>query len=127
MNYALLKFISAIFFTSLAFIFVPPIAQEQGWMETVPTFSVEIVSTLTLLTLAVFYYLQKIQKADPHNFIQAYMLSITVKMVVGCALIVIIIFMDRDGAIANALLFILSYFSLTGIEISFLWKGRTTA
>ena len=122
MNHALLKFISAILFTSLAFIFVPHIAQEQDWIESVPSFSVEIVSTLALLTLALFYYLQKIQKSDTQKFIQSYMLSITVKMLVGCALILVIIFMDREGAIANALLFILSYFSLTGVEIIFLMR-----
>lgn len=124
MNHVLLKFVSTVFFVSLAFIFVPPWAVEQSWMEAIPSFSVEIVSVLALLTMVLFAYLQKIQKANPQKFIQSYLLSITVKMVVGCVLILVIIFMDREGAIANALLFILSYFSLTGIEIFFLLKGR---
>ena len=126
MNHVLLKFISIILFTSLAFIFTPYIVLKQGWIESVPSFSIEIVSVLALLTLALFYYLQKIQQSNPQKFIQLYLLSITVKMVVGCVLILVIIFMDKEGAIANALLFILSYFLFTGVEIFFLWKGRTT-
>ncbi len=125
MKHILVKFVSTIFFLSLVFIFVPDVALEQGWIESAPSFSIEIVSTLTFLTLALYYYLQKVQRSNPEKFIQSYMLSITVKMVVGCTLILILIFMDRVGAIANALLFILSYFSLTAIEIFFLLKGRT--
>ena len=125
MNHVLLKFISTIFFTSLVFIFTPHIALKQGWIESVPSFSIEIVSVLALLTLALFYYLLKIQKSNSQKFVQSYMLSITVKMLVGCVMILVIIFMDRESAIANSLLFILSYFLFTGVEIFFLWKGRT--
>lgn len=124
MNHVLLKFVSTVFFVSLAFIFVPHWAVEQSWIDSIPSFSVEIITVLALLTLALFGYLQRTQKSNPQKFIQSYLLSITVKMVVGCVLILVIIFMDREGAITNALLFILSYFSLTGIEIFFLLKGR---
>ena len=127
MKHALLKFVCTVFFTSLAFIFSPHLAQEQGWIHSRPSFSVEIVSVLAFLTLALFYYLLNIQQSRPEKFVQSYMLSITVKMLVGCALILVIIFMDREGAIANALLFILSYFSMTGIEIFFLLRAKANA
>ncbi len=127
MKHVLVKFVSAILLVSLAFIFVPHVALEQGWIELEPSFSIEIVSFLAFLTLALFYYLQKTQQSSPQKFIQSYMLSITVKMLLGCVLILVIIFTDKDGAIANALLFILSYFSLTSIEIFFLLKGKSVS
>ena len=120
MKHVLIKFVSAILLVSLAFIFVPRLALEQGWIELEPSFSLEIVSSLAFLTLALFYYLQKIQQSSPQKFIQSYMLSITVKMLLGCVLILVMIFTDRHGAITNALLFILSYFTFTALDIAFL-------
>jgi hypothetical protein len=125
MNHVLLKFTSTIFFTSLAFIVIPFIAQAQGWIQSAPSFSIEIVLVLALLTLVLFFNLQNIQKANPQKFIQSYILSITLKMAVGCALILAIIFINQESSMSNALLFLSTYFIFTGIEIFFLWKGRT--
>jgi len=124
MNSVLLKFVSTILFISLAYIFFPFIALGQGWAESVPSFTVQIVLTLAITTSLIFFFLQRIKRINPQKFIQSYLLSITVKMILGCLLILIIIFSDREGAFANALLFILYYFSLTGIEIFFLLKVK---
>lgn len=127
MRHVFFKFIIAIFIISLGFIFLPYLAVEQGWIISVPSFAVEIIFTVGVITMAVFYFLQKIQKSNPQGFVQLYLLSIAIKMLVGCVLILIIIFMDRAGAMANALLFIVSYFVLTSIEIFFLLKESTKA
>lgn len=127
MNHRLLKFIVAVTFVSLAFIFIPILAKAQHWIGEVPTYSIEITSILAILTVIIFFFLANIQKESPQKFVQSYMLSITLKMLIGCALILILIFVDREGAIPNAMLFILSYFLFTGVEIFFLWKGNSIA
>ena len=73
-------------------------AVEQNWIKASPSFGVEIISALSLITTVVFYLLQRIQKADPVKFIESYLLSVVFKMGVGCAFILIVIFDD----IANA-------------------------
>ena len=127
MKHVLLKFIGTLFITSLAFVLMPGLAVELGWIASEPTYSSEIIFTLALITIILFYRLNKIQKSNPQGFVQFYLFSIAVKMVVGCVLILVIIFTDREGAMANALLFIVSYFTLTSIEIFFLLKGKTIA
>jgi hypothetical protein len=124
MNRLLLKFVGTVLFTSLAFIFFPLVARSQGWSELVPSYGIEIVLPLAITTSLIFFFLQRIKMGSPQKFIQSYLLSITVKMILGCLLILIIIFMDRAGAFGNALLFILYYFWLTGIEIFFLLKVK---
>ena len=126
MKSILLKFISTVIVLSLAFIFVPYLAVEQGWIEAVPSYLIEIIFTLALTTALLFYFLHKIQKSNPQGFIQLYLFSIALKMIVGCVLILVIIFVDEPGAMMNALFFIVSYFTLTGIEIFFLLRGKTS-
>jgi hypothetical protein len=124
MNRVLLKFIGTILFTSLAFISFPLVARGKGWIESVPSFAIEIVLPLAITTSLIFFFLQRIKMVHPQKFIPSYLLSITVKMILGCLLILIIIFIDREGAFGNAFLFILYYFSLTAIEIFFLLKVK---
>ncbi len=124
MNRLLLKFVGTVLFTSLVFIFFPLVARGQGWSELVPSYAIEIILLLAITTSLIFFFLRRIKMGNPQKFIQSYLLSITVKMILGCLLILIIIFMDREGAFGNALLFILYYFSLTGIEIFFLLKVK---
>ena len=119
-KHILLKFIITIFITSLVLLFIPHIAVEQNWIKASPSYGVEIISALALITTAVFYLLQRIQKADPVKFVESYLLSVVFKMGVGCAIILTVILIDRQGAMANALLFIVTYFSMTGLEIFFL-------
>jgi hypothetical protein len=122
MKHVLLKFIVTLFIASLAFVLMPGLAVKQGWIASEPTYSSEIIFTLGLITIILFHRLHKIQKTNPQGFVQFYLFSIAVKMVVGCVLILVIIFMDREGAIANALLFILGYFLFTILEIIFLMR-----
>ncbi len=124
MNQQLLKFTVTVLIVSAAFIAIPIVAMSRNWIQLAPTFAIEIVFTLALITTVLFNFLVQVQKSNPHGFVQRYMLSITIKMVVGGILILVVIFMDRAAAMANALLFILYYFVLTGIEIFFLLSRR---
>lgn len=116
----MLKFIITIFIVSIVLIVIPHVAVELDWVKSSPSYGVEIVSVLALITTAVFYFLQRIQQAEPVKFIQSYLLSVVFKMGVGCVIILTVILMDRLGAMTNALIFIVTYFSMTGTEIFFL-------
>ena len=126
MKQVVLKFIGSILVTSLLIELASQVALKRAWISTAPSFSILIIDALALVTLVLFAFLQDVQKSNPQKFLQRYLLSITVKMVVGCALILALIFIDRESAMANALIFIASYFSFTTIEIFFLLKGKTT-
>ena len=123
MKHVLLKFICTLFVTALAFVLIPGLAVEQGWIASEPTYSSEIIFTLALITTLLFQRLNKIQQSNAQVFIQFYLFSIVIKMVVGCVLILIIIFIDKAGATMNALLFIISYFAFTALEIGFLLQS----
>ena len=118
------QFIIAIISVSLTFIFIGYFALLQGWIRSIPSFTIEIILSLAIVTTAVFYYLQRIQKSKPQEIIQSYLLSIMVKMVGGCVIIMAVILADRAGAMANAMVFFVGYFLFTSIEIFFLVKGR---
>src|SRR6478735_1306654 len=126
MKQVVLKFISAILVTSILIELASRVALKRAWISAAPSFSILIIAALALVTLVLFAFLQDVQKSNPQKFLQRYLLSITVKMVVGCALILTLIFIDKESAMANALIFIASYFSFTAIEIFFLLKGKTT-
>ena len=94
---------------------------------TLPSFGKEIIIYMALTTGGVYYLLQK--KAGGNLFTQTYLLSIVLKMLAGCAFILIIILADRQGAPANAVLFIVAYLAYTAAEVVFLYhtvsNGRT--
>ncbi len=118
----MLKFTITIFITSLVLLFIPRIAVEQDWIRSSPSYGVEIISVLALITMAVFYLLQRIQKADPQRVVHFYLLTIVIKMGVGSAFILIVIFVDIANAKLNAAFFLFSYIFYTALEIGFLVK-----
>ena len=93
---------------------------QYQWFGTVPTFSLEIIFFLGISTAVIFYLL--IRRSGTPAFTQAYLLSIVLKMLVSSAFILVVIFRDRSGAFENALLFIVSYFLFTALEVGFLFK-----
>lgn len=74
---------------------------------------------MSFITTVIFLYLYRMTR--PSHFVQLYLLSMVVKLV-GCLVFLIFIVMeDRDGALANAVYFMVSYFIFTTTEIAFLY------
>lgn len=94
------------------------LGNNQGWMVK-PSCVWETVLFPALSTLLVFWFLTRFAN---NSFIQAYLASIVFKLLVNGGFILIIIFLDRSEAAANAVLFILSYFVFTALEIGFLFN-----
>jgi inner membrane protein involved in colicin E2 resistance len=94
---------------------------HYGWVDTMPSFAVPVVLVVGLSTGLIYFLL--VRRAEQDTFTQAYLLSIVLKMLSFSVFILIVIFSDREGAFANALIFLVSYFVFTGVEVGFLY-GR---
>lgn len=94
-----------------------------GWIVTEPTFSSIIIVFLTLTTIIIYYKLIHTSQA---LFTQFYLLSIAVKMLAYLGFVVFMVLEDRLAAVANVVLFMITYFTFTILEIAFLY-GRISA
>ncbi len=96
------------------------IGGQQHWFAPIPSYAYEIIFFLGICTLVIFYFL--IKRSRSPAFTQAYLLSVVLKMIGYGAFILVIIFRDREGAVANALLFMVVYVLFTAFEVGFLFK-----
>lgn len=90
-----------------------------NWFS-VPSFISWTLSYFFVTTLIVYYVLTKPYGAMA--FSQLYLLSMVMKLFTGCAFIFIVIYSDQAGAAGNALLFVVSYFLYTALEVIFLYR-----
>lgn len=84
-----------------------------------PSFLNVIMSSLFGATWLVYYF---VQKTSSQNFVKDYLLTIVVKLLAGGIFISLLIYLDKDGAEANAILFMAAYLLLTGLEVGFLFR-----
>ncbi len=97
-------------------------AVAAGWVSRQladPSFLVLILSALAVATWLVYWF---IQKTRPGDFIKNYLLTIVLKLLAGGIFIFILLYADRPGADANAILFMAAYFLFTGLEVGFLYR-----
>jgi hypothetical protein len=90
-----------------------------AWYLAQPSFLVLMLSSLSTATWIVFFFMQKTRSED---FIKNYLLTIVLKLLGGGIFVSILIYADQSGEEANAILFMVSYFLLTGLEVGFLFK-----
>ncbi|HLT72003.1 MAG TPA: hypothetical protein VKZ75_05100 [Cyclobacteriaceae bacterium] len=95
-------------------------ALRLGWIDQAPSYYVEILIFVFLTTLILFTYLYR-AAPGPH-FVQFYLLTMVLKLLGYAAFGLIIILSDRDGAASNAVLFIITYFAFTALEVVFLYR-----
>lgn len=96
--------------------------KAMGWIKAVPTYLAEIVAALSLSTLFIYYKLRKIPLDQPGVFTRSYLMSIVLKLLFGGAFILAVVFLDRNAAVGNGAVFVLSYLGFTGLEVTFLSK-----
>jgi uncharacterized membrane protein YdfJ with MMPL/SSD domain len=97
------------------------IGGQQHWLNTTPSFATEIILFLGISTIVIFYFL--IKHTRSRSFTQAYLVSMVLKMLAYAAFILVIIFSDKAGAGANAVLFLVAYLLFTGLEVGFLFPA----
>jgi hypothetical protein len=84
-----------------------------------PSFLMAILVTLSAATWLVYFFVQRARQED---FIRNYLLTIVAKLLAGGIFVFVLLFLDKDGAEANAIFFMASYFLLTGLEVGFLFS-----
>jgi hypothetical protein len=84
----------------------------MGLIDTMPSYWLEILLLLSVSTIAIFYFLQKMKAAEPLDFVKS------------GVFIFILIKLDPAGATANALFFMISYLFFTSYEVIVLTKKK---
>ncbi len=84
-----------------------------------PSFLILILSALAITTWLVYFF---IQRANREDFIRNYLLTIVVKLLAGGIFIFTLLYIDKPGSAANAILFMVAYLLFTGLEVGFLFK-----
>ncbi|HEX7015567.1 MAG TPA: hypothetical protein VF191_08640 [Cyclobacteriaceae bacterium] len=100
-------------------------ARHVGWLVQVPSYFFEILVFVSLTTLVLFSYLHKIPAGK--QFVQFYLLTMILKLLGYGAFGFIIIILDRPGAAANTLFFIITYVAFTALETIFLYRKTRNA
>ncbi len=93
-------------------------SQQNAWV--LPSYWVEILFFVLFITVVVYYNLNKLRTRQPEVFTQFYLLSIVLKMVGGLTFISFIVWTEPSASIGNVTLFIISYLTLTFLEVYFL-------
>lgn len=84
-----------------------------------PTFFVEIVVFLFATTVVLF---RLVVRAKENFFVQAYLLSMVVKLLGYGAFLFFVIMDDRQNAVPNVVLFLVGYLLFTALEIFYLYR-----
>ena len=95
------------------------VGHRQGFFP-LPSYGWEIIFYMAFSTAAMVNILLK--KSGPILFTQLYLLTIVIKMLIGSVVILFIIFINREGAFENAVLFIITYTLFTMLEVIFLYR-----
>lgn len=97
--------------------------QSESWWA-MPSFSKEIILVMALLTAILFFYLRMMRVRQPDIFSMFYLLSIAIKLMAGLSFIGYVVWTDKASAAGNALLFVVSYFLFTSVEVFFLLERK---
>jgi len=84
-----------------------------------PSFLTLILTGLACATWLVYFFMQKTNRED---FLKNYVLTIVLKLLAGGIFIYILLYLDKSGSQNNAILFLVAYLLLTGLEVGFLFR-----
>lgn len=96
--------------------------ESNGVIAAFPTWWLETLLLMVVLTCAVYYYLTRPTFAAAHDFSWLYLASIALKVLCGCSYLVVVLVNSQTGALQNAVFFLTSYLLFTGLEVAFLWS-----
>lgn len=120
-------FLSFFWILSVATLILAGIYGTLAFFEVVPraVYDAEIFITQYVVTLLVFFLMQKAISFEPQYFVQITILSIVVKLIVYGAFNFIIIYLAPKAANANVVLFFSVYLIFTAMEIGMLYRNIT--
>ncbi len=90
--------------------------------SSIPSFFYQTIALVFLGTAGLYFYLLDVKKHRPEYFIQVYMATLFAKILAYGAYILFVVWDDPIQARQNALIFMVTYFIFTAIEIGFLYR-----
>jgi hypothetical protein len=96
----------------------------KGLIDGLPSYLLEILLLLSVSTIVIFYFLQKMKTTEPLDFVKNFLLSVVLKILLSGAFVFILIKLDPAGANTNAIFFMISYLFFTAYEIIVLTKKK---
>lgn len=87
---------------------------------TMPSFLYGTIGLLYIVTAAIYAYLFRIKR--PGDFLQLYLLTMVAKLVVFFLYNLVMVFSDPALALENVVLFLVTYFLFTALEVAFLYR-----
>lgn len=94
---------------------------SQGYFP-VPSYYLETTLIFVLSTWVIFKKLVKIE--SPNTFAQAYLGSIVLQLLVWISYLGVVLYLDRSGANANTVYFLINCLIFIALEVSFLFFRR---
>lgn len=92
-----------------------------GW----PTFFGKTLGLLFFTTAILYVYLHKAER--PQFFVQLYLLTMVLKVLLYCGYVFIMVLDDRVSGTENVVFFMAVYLTFTLVEIAFLYRKITGA
>jgi len=87
-----------------------------GWFEH-PTFTNEIIAMLAISHLGLYAIITRQLDGRPEDFVKIYLGSTVLRILFFGLFIFVVIWLDRTSASRNAVLFLISYFLFTCLEV----------
>jgi hypothetical protein len=119
----LIRFFIALIGLTLAIAVAGPMAANNHFIASTPSYFNETLILLAFSTGLIFLYLYR---STSSIFVQLYLLTMAVKILAYGAYLAVIILNDRPGATENVVFFMGVYFIFTALEILFLYRKVST-
>ncbi|HBK87598.1 MAG: hypothetical protein U0289_02555 [Cyclobacteriaceae bacterium] len=91
------------------------------WFER-PGYFEAIIFFVGLATLITYGFTSRKVLEAPEDFIRIYMTATVVRIMLFGAGVGLMVYLDTDGATANAILFLVAYLLFTILEVAVLWQ-----
>jgi hypothetical protein len=87
-----------------------------------PSFYIHITVFIAITTFVIYRRLASIQ--TPYDFVRAYLLSISMQLILLLGFIAVVLYIDTSGAPENASYFLINCLIFIGLEVTFLFFKR---
>lgn len=94
-----------------------------NWFFTVlPPYFYQTIALLFMGTVGIYFYLLDVKKNRPEYFVQMYIATQFAKILAYGSYMLFVVWDDSNRASDHALIFMITYFVFTAIEVIFLYR-----
>lgn len=101
------------------------IISGKTFFPILPSFFYQTISLLFIGTAGIYFYLADVKKNRPEFFVPLYIATLFAKILAYGGYVLFMVWDDPVQAANNALLFMVTYFIFTALEVAFLYQKVT--